>query len=301
VPQAVLTFAFDPLVRIGDTASVRLETLVLAGVLLAGLVLAARIGRLTPAVGPYVPAPGLPPADLAFIVVGAVPGAVFGGRLGYVLDHLDFYLANPASIVDPAQGGFGLTLGVPFAILSGGLIAWLIGAPVTRWMHAVALPLLFVLAAGKLAGLFGASGQGLPSDLPWATAYTGPGPWDSLAADVPSHPAAAYEAGLVLLAILALMLAHRIEVVARRDGAALFVALGLWAIARFAVAFTWRDDLVLGPLRTDQLLALILVAIAAVGLVDRRRAPFETGLAEREPARAESEPRSGESEPRPAE
>jgi phosphatidylglycerol:prolipoprotein diacylglycerol transferase len=274
VPPAVLTFSFDPLVRIGDSTSIRIETLVLAGVLLAGLLLAARIGRQTPAVGPYVPAPGLRLDDLLYIVVAAVPGALLGGRLGYVLDHLDFYRANPASILDPAQGGFGLTLAVPFGILTGGLIARVIGAPVGRWMHALAFPLLFVLTAGKIAGLTGASGQGLPSDLPWATAYTGPGPWDSLAAGVPSHPAAAYEAALGVVAILVLILAQRLEVVARRDGAALFVALGLWGLARLAVAFSWRDEVILGPLRIDQVLALLVVGLAAVGVVERWHAPI---------------------------
>lgn len=284
MPTAVLTFAFDPLVRIGDTVSIRIETIALALVFLAGIALAARIGRQTPAVGPFVPAPGLRPDDLMFIIVGAVPGAIVGGRLGYVLDHLDFYRANPGLIIDPTQGGFGLTLAVPFGILTGGIIAWLIGAPVARWMHAAAFPLLFVLAAGKVVGLLGASGQGLPSTLPWATAYVGPGPWDSLAADVPSQPSGAYEALLVLAAIGGLILAQRLEVVARRDGAALFAALGLWAIARIVVAFTWRDAATIGPLRVDQLLSLLLVALAGVGMAERRRAPYRTvGRGERQP------------------
>ncbi|HJW21924.1 MAG TPA: prolipoprotein diacylglyceryl transferase family protein [Candidatus Limnocylindrales bacterium] len=296
MPPAVLTFAFDPLLRIGDSASVRIEVIVLEVVFLAGIALAVRIGHQTPTVGPYVPAPGLAASDLMFILVGSVPGAIVGGRLGYVVDHLDFYRANPNLIVDPTQGGFGLTLAVPFGILTGGIIAWLIGAPVARWMHAVAYPLLFVLATGKLAGLFGASGQGLPSDLPWATAYVGPGPWDSLAADVPSHPAAAYEAILVVVAIGGLVLAQRLEVVARRDGAALFVAVGLWGLARFAVAFTWRDDVILGPLRVDQALALLVVGLAAVGFVERWRAPLQAV------SRVEPEPEpEREPEPEPAE
>ena len=271
---AVITFAFDPVLKLGETASVRIETLALAVVLFVGLAMAARIGRLTPAVGPYVPAPTLRPDDLIFIVVGAVPGAIIGGRLGYVLAHIDFYLANPALIVDPTKGGFELTLAVPFAVLTGALIARLVGAPVVRWMHAIAFPLLFVLAAGKLVGVLGANGQGNPSDLPWATAYVGPGPWDSLGAEVPSHPSQVYEAVLILVAIVALVALSRWEVIARRDGAALFAAVGLWAIARFIVGFTWRDATVIGPLRIEQVLLVLLVGLCAVGLVERRRAPM---------------------------
>jgi phosphatidylglycerol---prolipoprotein diacylglyceryl transferase len=276
VSPATLTFAFDPVVRLGDSASVRVETIVIALVLLAGLILAARIGQLTPAVGPYVPAPGLRPDDLIFIAVGAVPGALLGGRLGYVLDHLDYYRSNPGVITDFSQGGLNLTLAVPFGILTGAIIARLIGAPVARWMHATAFPLLFVLAAGKLAGVLGATGQGTPADLPWATAYAGPGPWGSLAPEVPSNPAQVYEALLVVAAIVGLIVLSRFEVVARRGGGALFAALALWAVARFVVGFWWRDQAVVGPLRIDQVLSLLLVALSLLGLFERSRAPVRT-------------------------
>jgi prolipoprotein diacylglyceryltransferase len=271
VSPAVLTFAFDPVLHLSDTASVRIETIVLAAVLLGGLLLAARIGQLTPAAGPYVPAPGLRPDDLIFIAVGAVPGALFGGRLGYVLDHLDYYRANPGSIVDFSQGALGLTLAVPFGILSAAIIARLIGAPVARWMHATAFPLLFVLAAGKLASALGGTGQGTASSLSWATSYGGPGPWGSLAPAVPSHPAQVYEGLLLVIAIAILMLLSRLEVVARRDGGALFAALGLWAVVRLAVAFTWRDPAVVGGLRVDQVLSILLVFLSLLGLFERSR------------------------------
>lgn len=278
MPLAVIDLAFDPVLRLSDTASVRYETIGLAVVLLIGLLLAARIGSQTPAIGPYVPAPGLRIDDLVFIVFAAVPGAILGGRLGAVLDHVDYYQANPGAIVDPTQGGLTLTLAVPFGILTGALIARLLGAPVGRWLHATALPLLFVLAAGKLIGVLGATGQGTPADLVWATAYDGPGPWGSLAADIPSHPAQVYEAILVTLAFAGLLAASRLEVVARRDGAAMFVALGLWAVARFVVAFAWRDAPLLGPLRAEQLLALVVLAVAVVGLVERSRAPLQSAV-----------------------
>ena len=276
MPLAVIDLAFDPVLRLSDTASVRYETIALAVVLLIGLLLAARIGSQTPAIGPYVPAPGLRIDDLVFIVFATVPGAIVGGRLGAVLDHVDYYQANPGAIVDPTLGGLTLTLAVPFGILTGAVIARLLGAPVGRWLHATALPLLFVLAAGKLIGVLGATGQGMPADLAWATAYDGPGPWGSLGAEIPSHPSQVYEAVLVTLAIAAFLGASRLEVVARRDGAAMFVALGLWAVARFVVAFTWRDPQLLGPLRAEQVLALVVLGVAVVGFVERSRAPLQS-------------------------
>src|SRR3989304_3506465 len=119
---AVITLAFDPLVYFGDL-SVRAQTVVLAGIVFAALLPFVRSGRITPTDGPYVPAPPLPPSDIPFLVLGMVSGAVFGGRLDYVLVHLDYYLAYPAAIVDPTQGSLGLGLAAPGAVLGGGLVA----------------------------------------------------------------------------------------------------------------------------------------------------------------------------------
>lgn len=269
MPLAVIEFALDPVLRLSETSSVRYETIALAGVILVGLLVAARIASTTPSVASVDPAPGLRIDDLVFIVVGAVPGAIAGGRLGYVLDHLEFYKANPGAILDPAQGGLTLTLAVPLGILTGAVIARLLGAPVGRWLHVAALPLLFVLAGGKLVGVLGATGQGTFSDLPWATAYRGAGPWGSLAADIPAHPSQVYEALAVAAAIVLLGVVARRPFSQRRDGTVLFAALALWAVARFAVASTWRDPVAVGPLRMDQALALGVLAVALAGIGQR--------------------------------
>ena len=132
--------------------------------------------------------------DLLFIAVAAIPGAVAGGRLGYYLLHLDYYQAHPGAIFDISQGGFELSLAVVGGTLSAAIVAALLGAPVGRWMHALIVPLLLALAAGKAAMVLGGDGQGVPWDGNLATAYLGPGPWGSLAPAVPSHAAQAYEA-----------------------------------------------------------------------------------------------------------
>ena len=287
MPLAVITITLDPVLRLSDTSSVRYETIAVAIVLLLGLVVAARIGSRTPSGDPEDPGARLRIDDLVFISVGAVPGAIVGGRLGYVLDHLDYYGANSSAILDPAQGGLTLSLAVPLGILTGALIARLLGAPVARWMGVLALPLVFVLAAGKLVGVLGATGQGAVSDLPWATAYAGPGPWGSLAADLPAHPAQVYEAALLAATVPLLYLLCRLFDSPRRAGAALFIALGLWAAVRLVVASTWRDPTVAGPLRMEQLLALVVIVVAGVGLGSRRRS---TGSADNRSLGAEGQP-----------
>lgn len=268
----VIELAFDPIVEVGDL-NVRLETLALAGAILVALVMAAVVGRRT-RVDPGRPpdAEGDEPGernhlradDLLYIAVSAIPGAVVGGRLGYALLHLDYFGTNPGALLDVNQGGFELVLGIVGGFLTAATVASLLNAPLGRWMHAAALPLLFLLVAGKLAMLLGGSGQGVPWDGAWATAYVSPGPWGSLAPQLSAHPSQAYEALATLLVLFTVMGTMALGAFDRMPGGAFLPGIGLWAVARAAVASTWRDPQVLGPLRMDQLISIVLAVVCLV-------------------------------------
>lgn len=300
---AVIQFSFSPIVQVGPW-SVRLETIAIAAVLLVMLLLAARIARITPLVlgreagarlGPDGEPNHLRADDLLFIAVAAIPGAVAGGRLGYVLLHGDYYTANPNAVIDVSQGGFELALAVVGGTLSAVIVAALLGAPVGRWLHASIVPLLLGLGAGKAAMVLGGSGQGIPFDGTLATAYLGPGPWGSLAPAVPSHPSQAYEAfatTLVLLLLLTVLTLGRFE---RRAGGAFLLGVALWAVGRAIVASTWRDPAEVGPLNMGQVIALAvaggMLVLLLVQVVALSRRPSEP--AEPEPPPADAEPEAG--------
>ena len=295
VPIAVIELDFDPILRLGEFA-VRLETVGIAAAVLAGLLLAATLAGVTaeegPDPGPFVYARRLRRDDLLYIAVGLLPGAVIGGRIGYALLHADYYVTNPAALIDPSEGGLELVGAVAGAALAGGAIARLLGGPIGRWYHVAALPALLAIALGKAAGALGGSGQGLPADLPWATAYVADGPWGSLAAAVPSHPAQLYEAalaGAVFLVLAAVMAAGGFR---GRDGRAFLVGLGAWSIGRSVVAGTWRDDPIAGPLSAGQMVAVAFAVVAlALALVRPRLPAPRVGRTASEPAWPDPETR----------
>ena len=269
VSIASVAFAFDPVIRLGDRV-VRVDTVAVALVLLAALLVAARIARHTPAgddPGRFVHGERLRLDDFVFIALAAVPGAVIGGRIGYVVLHLDYYLARPQQMVDPAQGSLQLGLGIVGGTLAAIYAARLMDQPVGRWLHVAAMPLLLAICGAKLAQALGGTGQGQPSDAGWATSYVGPGPWGSLGPEIPSHPAQLYEAALTAVAAAILVGLLSAGAFSRRDGRAFVVALGSWALARLVAAAFWRDALVVGPLRADQLLSLATLVGCAVILV----------------------------------
>jgi prolipoprotein diacylglyceryltransferase len=268
VPLAVITLEFDPVLRLGDWA-VRWETLGIGAAILVGLVLAGLLaGRAhLPSRADGTPGGHLRRDDLLMIAVGIVPGAIVGGRLTYVALHLDYYASHPGAIVDPASGGLALSGAVVLGALSAGLVARLFDAPIGRWYEAAALPMLVVLALGKAANVLGGTGQGLPSAADWATRYLGPGPWGSLGPAVPSHPAQAAEAIAVGLVLAVVLVTSVVGGFRAHDGRDFALAVGGWAAARFAVAGTWRDPTVVGPLRVEQVIDLAIVGLALVILV----------------------------------
>jgi prolipoprotein diacylglyceryltransferase len=311
VPLAVLELGFDPLLRIGQL-TIRWQTIGVTVALLAALALAALMApdvsaqrpffrRRRPDLTPHFPsAPKIDPTgadqsgrrlrldDMLLIVAGIVPGAVIGGRIVHALDFLGAYVAQPLSLFDPFVGTLSLLGAVLGGLASAVYVARLIGAPVRRWADAAAVPLLLALGLGKLAQLLGGSGQGLPFDGPWAIAFTGAGPWVSTVPQLSAHPAQVYE-GLWLLvgiAVVLLLAGARHKplrvnpLVAWADRSAaegwLFVnALSWFLLGRLIVGFTWRDEATLGPLNTEQLLALVALIVTQVAV--RLRAPNQSG------------------------
>lgn len=285
MPIAVITLSFDPVVRLTDDLVVRWSTVALAAAFAVALVvagIAARRARLRA-------------DDLLSIAVGAVPGAILAGRLGYVAIHPEAFAAGPGTILDPAIGGLELGASVVGGILTATYVAILLAAPIGRWAHLAAVPLLLAIGGGKLAMLLGGGGQGLPTDAAWATAYMGAGPWGSLAPELPSHPAQAYEGiGTVVVAVV-LVLALAAGAFRSRDGRLLLIALAGFGLIRAAVSVTWRDPIANPPFPAGGWLA-VAIAIGSLGLallatLVRRRQRGAQARAAQEPAWPEPESR----------
>ena len=194
MPIAVLTFQFDPSAQLFGDLVVRWGTIALVGAIVAALVLAGVLAR----------GGGLRPDDVVFVAIGIVPGAVIGGRLGYLILHADAFGATPDVLLDPSIGGLELGLAVVGGFITGSYVASVLGSPIGRWLHVAMAPTLFVLGTGKLTMVLTGTGQGQPSVGDWATAYLGPGPWGSLLPALPSDPSQAYE-GVATLAILTVL------------------------------------------------------------------------------------------------
>lgn len=183
--------------------------------------------------------PGAPLArrhadDMVFY---ATLGILLGGRLGYVLFYRpDFYLENPAEIVQLWDGGMsfhGGVIGVSLGIL------WMARKHGLSWLRIhdyVACCVPFGLFFGRLANFVNGELWGRASDLPWAMIFPTGG-------EVPRHPSQLYEAlleGPVLFLILWFLFW---KTDARYQPGKLVGTFILgYGLARFAVEFVRQPD-----------------------------------------------------------
>lgn len=296
--MAVIEIVFEPY-WIGDGSLelvVRWETIAAAllvlGLLLAGAWRARRDGRREGFAA-------LRLDDLLYIVVGVLPGAVVGGRIVHGLAYLDVYAVHPEALLDPARGTLSMLGAVLGGTLSGAYFARVLSGSWRRWLDVAAPLLLLAIAGAKVVQFLGGGGQGQPWDGQWAVAFLGPGPWKSVAPEVPAHPAQLYEAAWALLGLvptgalasspLAAWLPRRFRQVDRwaerraargrevapgrlRFGLPYLLAVAWWLLGRSVIAGTWRDEPFLGSLGVEGALGLVGLAavLAAIGLAARR-------------------------------
>lgn len=237
-----------PVVEIGPLAVQTPGLLLPAGVWLATWLLDREGPRL-----------GLPAEALnRTVLVGLVCG-VLGARLGYAVRYLDVYLDSPLGLLSLNP----TTLAIEEGVLAGVGVAVIYGArkrlPLWPTLDAMTPGLAaFALAAG-FSRLASGDGFGAPADLPWAIALWG----------ARRHPSQIYEllaAGLVLWAIWEMRL---------RAPFAGFTFLAYMAMATtsriFLEAFRGDSVILLGMLRSAQLIGLAMLGASLVGLHLRAR------------------------------
>lgn len=269
--MGLIELAFDPVVQVLELG-IRWQTIGVTVALLLALALAGMIaGRDRRRID-----------DLGYIVMGAVPGAVVGGRLLHGAAYWEAYAQDPQRLLDPGVGSLSLLGAVLGGAISAAYIVALLGGSWRRWADVAAIPLMLAIGLGKLAQLLGGSGQGMPFDGAWAVAFAGSGPWHSLSPGTAAHPSQVYEGLWMLLGIpIVLVVAvagrslgrrlrgHRQQSAAspRATGVLFVLALEWFLLGRVLIGFTWRDDLTVGPLNAEQAFALAALVLMVIGFM----------------------------------
>jgi phosphatidylglycerol---prolipoprotein diacylglyceryl transferase len=208
---------------------------------------------------------GIDPEPLLKASELALLGGLVGARLYYVLFNLDYYSRLPAKIFAVWEGGLAIHGGVIGGILVGGGYAWRRGLPFLAYLDVAAPSLAIGQAIGRWGNFFNEEAFGTPTNLPWKL-YISPShrPPEYAQSDF-FHPTFLYESVWDLLVFLLLIRVFR-ERLARAPGALFLTYLGLYSLGRFFTEALRTDSLMLGSLRVAQLVSLVGVVVALVGV-----------------------------------
>jgi phosphatidylglycerol:prolipoprotein diacylglycerol transferase len=223
---------------------------------------------------------GLGRRQVVAALAWGLPAGLLVGHLVHVLGWWDYYLTTSGAIWQLNLDSLSL-----WGALLGGLL--LASArlkhdlPRRRRIFDVIAPNAGLgIAIGRLGAFLDGHGQGLPSDLPWATQYA-----SRLAATpdfgVPRHPAQVYDALIALALFVALSRAPP----GLPAGSRLAAFLVLYGVGRVVLGSVRLDPAFLFGLQLEQILALGAIGFGLVyglrPLVQlRRRARLASDQAE---------------------
>lgn len=214
---------------------------------LSGLLLLAGVWIATTLIERTAPRFKISPATVSSMIFYALIAGLLGARIGYVLQFLDAYAADPISILALNPN----TLSLPEGVLTGILTAWVYGQrkglPLWPTLDALTPGLAVFMVALGLAHLSSGDAFGAPTGVAWAVDLWG----------AERHPSQVYE---ILGATLILILVLRMQDKRFLPGmhALSFAALSA-ALRLFLEAFRGDSTLLIAGIRQAQVISLIVL------------------------------------------
>ncbi len=218
--------------------SVRWYGIIMASAMLIGLALAVYRAR------PF----GYKNDEIVDMAIWVLPSAVIGARLYYVIFEFERYGGDIFRMINVREGGLAIHGGVIGGVLAGYIYTRV--KKLNTWQLAdILMPSLILgQAIGRWGNFINGEAHGGPTDLPWAIQVDG----------VAVHPTFLYESIWNLLVFVLLL---RFTKKKKFDGEIVCLYMILYSIGRFFIEGLRTDSLMIGPLRTAQLISLLLIAI----------------------------------------
>lgn len=189
---------------------------------------------------------GLHEDTVVDLALYAVPAALLGARLYYVIFNWSYYSRNLNDIYKFRQGGLAIHGGVLAGVLVGYFYCRYKKIGFWRLADVCAPSIILGQAIGRWGNYVNQEAYGGPTNLPWAIEVDG----------VMVHPTFLYES-LWNLGVFFFLLYYTKK--KKYTGQIFVLYIILYSIARFLIEGLRTDSLMIGPLRTAQLISILLI------------------------------------------
>nr|WP_330382049.1 prolipoprotein diacylglyceryl transferase [Thermotalea metallivorans] len=193
------------------------------------------------------------------LVLVAVPSAILGARLYYVIFNWSYYQGDIFKIINIREGGLAIHGGVLAGVLAGYFFCKHHRLEFWKMADIVAPSIILGQAIGRWGNYINQEAYGRPTDLPWGIVVDG----------VKVHPTFLYESLWNFLVFGFLLWYDQRK---KFQGELLILYGILYSIARFFIEGLRIDSLMIGPFRTAQLVSFaIIVGLGSILYVKRKK------------------------------
>ena len=187
------------------------------------------------------------PDDIVIdLAIYAVPIAVIGARLYYVIFNWGYYGKYPNEILNIRQGGLAIHGSIIAGVLTGYIFCRIKKIGFWNLADVVAPSIILGQAIGRWGNYINQEAHGGPTDLPWGIMVNG----------VKVHPTFLYES-LWNFGVFLFLLSYTKK--KKFEGEIFILYLILYSVARFFIEGLRTDSLMIGPLRTAQVISVITI------------------------------------------
>jgi phosphatidylglycerol:prolipoprotein diacylglycerol transferase len=205
--------------------------------------------------------PGLDMNAVDSITYATAFGIVVGGRLAFVIQHLNWLRTDPLFPFKITEGGmtfFGGLIGVLLALAWAGRKY---GMGFLALTDIATFPAALGLALGRIANYVNGELVGKPTNGNWGVIFPH-------VDNLPRYPSQLFESASHFLMYGILIAVNRYATRwTQRAGRLSYLFLTMYGIERFATDFFRQDDTYFGPFSTGQWASLVVALAGVIGLL----------------------------------
>lgn len=216
---------------------VRWYGIIMSAAIIIATVLALRNGKKS----------GFREDDVLDLCLIAIPLAVIGARLYYVIFNFEIYRDSLMSIFNTRAGGMAIHGGLIGGIIGGVGVCLYKKLNIMKMADIAAPSVILGQAIGRWGNFINQEAHGGPTDLPWGIMVDG----------VRVHPTFFYESAWNFIIFLFLM---KLLNTKKYDGQLAAVYLIAYSAGRFFIEGLRTDSLMWGPFRVAQLISVAMIA-----------------------------------------
>ncbi len=206
---------------------------------------------------------GIEEEDILDLLLVAVPAAIIGARIYYVIFSWDYYKGDIMKMINIREGGLAIHGALIASILVGIIFCRVKKINFWKLADLTGPSIILGQAIGRWGNYANGEAHGGPTNLPWAIIVQGQ----------KVHPTFLYES-LWDFAVFLFLLWYRKR--KKAEGEVFLLYLALYSLGRFFIEGLRTDSLMFGPIRVAQLISIITILISmAIFMIIRKRYPLK--------------------------